>query len=838
MSACHGFQDPNDLLALVPQAPYTLSVDKKVIESDGKDVAVLTITDVKGLVLTEGDYLRNTSFYIAEMDEWRSGLGSSEAPNLFTSIADGTYTISAMYEGVYCENTVTVRSENRSGYEVFHKNVLIYKLTGTWCQYCPFMTEALHNVDDYTKDHSIVMAFHNRDDFAIQYNANLDMADMLLSRFGTSDDGYPYAVYSLAEGSGKRTVNDIQRLVKNQLTSAPASTGIKAESVVADGKVTVNATVMASTAGTYDLGIAILKDDQTALNYNNQRETYDDVVMMVSGNFYAMSSAAFDLSAGEEITLEKVCEHPDIVPGSTCRVVLFTLAESGGRTIVDNSVSFKVGEGVDYRYNEGEGAPGVDGPAAGYSQKMLGMQFTSVGCTNCPFLADAIKDVQENMPGKMIPVAFHMNYGGYDDPMMIPVNTKFYDKVNTSDGLPMFALNFRKSSSPIINEYAKIVSEIELQAETYPAVAGVAVSSTYDSSSNSIKINAEFESSVADEFRYHLFLLEDGVEAYQIGSDKAKYIHDNVFRAMTADNINGTKLNGGQPVVPGRKYAVSKTVALQEGWVPENMRVVAAVLDSDDGGETWCCNNAEVCDVEVDENVSEGRFQRHVCVMEFTGTWCAQCPDGATILNYLVDRQYKGKAFALAFHNDDIYALPQEQELFKMFNWSGYPAYVTDMREVGLLNEGGCDDSIESSLYDSPTHCGVSVSSTYDSEKSSVSVNARLFSEKSMTYRLAAYVLEDKVRGEQTMGTGSVNRNYIHRHVVRKMLSPNVRGESLGNVSAGSEKAKEYEFTIDEGWNIANLSVAVLAIDDNGHVNNMAVCSVDGGRMDYEYVNN
>ena len=67
-SACHGFQDPNDLLAFVPQAPYTLSVDKKVIESDGKDVAVLTITDVKGLVLTEGEYLRNTSFYIAELD--------------------------------------------------------------------------------------------------------------------------------------------------------------------------------------------------------------------------------------------------------------------------------------------------------------------------------------------------------------------------------------------------------------------------------------------------------------------------------------------------------------------------------------------------------------------------------------------------------------------------------------------------------------------------------------------------------------------------------------------------------------------------------------------------
>lgn len=107
-----------------------------------------------------------------------------------------------------------------------------------------------------------------------------------------------------------------------------------------------------------------------------------------------------------------------------------------------------------------------------------------------------------------------------------------------------------------------------------------------------------------------------------------------------------------------------------------------------------------------------------------------------------------------------------------------------------------------------------------------------------MTYRIAAYVIEDKVKGEQTMSTGTVNKNYTHRHVVRKMLSSNVRGESLGSLAAGSEKEKTFEFTVEEGWNLNNLSVAVLAIDKNGHVNNMAVCPVDGGNMDYEYVKN
>lgn len=828
LHSCHGVQDPED------KTRFYLSADKTEIESDGKDAVTLTITDINGRVLTEGETLRKTSFYIEELDEWRSGLGSAEAPNVFTSIADGTYTISAMYDGVWCMNKVTVVSENRSGYEVFHKNVLIYKLTGTWCQYCPFMTEALHNVDDYTKDHSIVMAFHNRDDFAIQYNAGQDMAAMLLGRFGTSDDGYPYAIYSLAEGSGKRAVNDIQRLVKNQLAANPARTGIKAESVVEDGKVTVRASVRTSVAARYDLGIALLRDNVTAVNYDNKVESYSDVVTVVSGNFYAMSSDAFELLPdGEEHSVEKVLEHPDITPESGCRVVLFTLAESdGGKVIVDNSIVFVAGESVDYRYASGY-EPSDD--ALDSEPAMVAMQFTSIGCTYCPILSSALNDVQENMPGRIIPVSFHLDYNGFEDPMALPVNAKFYEKVNTGDGagLPLFALNFRKSSQHIVNEYQKIVSEIEYQSEAYPSTSGVAVLCDYDEAGRKVNVKARFVSSVSEECRYHIFLLEDGIQHAQAGAD-GDYVHDNVFRAMSGDNILGARLNEGKALEAGKEYVVERTMDVEDGWNPENMRAVAILMKSDDSGETWCCDNASECTLTAEE--SAGReFKRRVCVMEFTGTWCAQCPDGATVLNYLVERQYKGQAFALAFHNNDIYALPQEQELQKMFGWGGYPAYVTDMRDMGILNDGGCAGSIEKSLYDSPTCCGVAVSSSCDAGK--VTVNAEVFADKTMNFRIAAYVIEDKIKGEQTMGTGNVEKDYTHRHVVRKMLSSSVRGESLGRISAGTEKEATFEFEVEEGWNLENLSVAVLAIDEAGHVNNMAVCAADGGTMEYEYVN-
>ena len=939
LDSCHGFQDPNDFLTAEPQGPFELSVDKSTIESDGADAAVLTITDVNGLILTEGDYLRNTSFYIEELDEWRSGIGGSTQPNVFTSIADGTYTISAMYQGAMCENSVTVTSQNRSKYEVFHKNVAIYRLTGTWCQYCPFMTEALANVDDYTKNHSVVFEFHANDEFSVPYNSTMDMASMLLSRFGTSDDGYPYCIYSLKEGSGKRTVNDIQRLVKNQLNSDPARTGIKATSTLENGKLTVNATVKASAGGKYDLGIAVLKDKCRPTSSSAYEEVYNDVVLMISGNFFAMSTDSFDLESGAEFDVEKVCEHPDLVSGSNCKVALFTLTESGGKVIIDNVATFKVGESVDYRYNtsgdSNQGTEPGDKPSSGYVQKMIGMQFTSVGCVNCPFLSTAIKDVQANYPGKMIPVSFHLDYGDIEDPMTLPVNSRYYEKVKTGDGLPMFALNFRKSSKHIINEYAKIVSEMEYQAEAWPAVCGVAIESRL--TDGTIEVTARFKSDVAEEYRYQMFLVEDGIRYMQTGSDKADYVHDNVLRTVVGDNVLGNKLNQGSRLTAGKEYTVTKTIAVEDGWNPENMRVVVAMLNTENGGETFCSNNANECKVgesvgwngnsgsdgsssdvtliadkpdmladgndavtftvrvgnddvtsssliictstpegevnpqtvdkvfktkdpgtytfvawydgrtsapvTVTASVEDGpvdsrQFQRRVCIMEFTGAWCAQCPDGATTLNYLVSRAYKDKAYALAFHNNDIYAIPQEQELYKIFGWGGYPAYVTDMRDVGLLNEGTCEASVEKSLYESETHCGAAVSSTYDQATAEVTVDARVFSRKTMNYRIAAYVIEDKIKGEQTQSTGTVNKNYTHRHVVRQMLSSNVRGDSMGSIKNGTEVQKTFTFKVDEGWNLDNLSVAVLAIDANGHVNNMAICSVNGGMMDYEYVNN
>ena len=236
--------------------------------------------------------------------------------------------------------------------------------------------------------------------------------------------------------------------------------------------------------------------------------------------------------------------------------------------------------------------------SSGYRQKMIAMQFTSTGCVNCPLLSEAIRNIQKNHPDRIIPVAFHMDYD-VADPMALSINEKFYRKVSDrndySIGLPMFAFNFRKSSQHIINEYAKIESELQLESELYPPVCGVALETSYDESSRKVQISAGFKSDVSADYRYHIFLVEDGVEYSQMGAEDGNYVHDNVLRYVCSDNVLGTKIEKGAVLEPGKEYLVERSVTLEQGWNPAKIRVVAAMLCSSDGGETYYSNNANEC---------------------------------------------------------------------------------------------------------------------------------------------------------------------------------------------------------------------------------------------------
>lgn len=333
---------------IVVQGPFTLSVNKTLIESNGKDAAILTIKDVNGVVLTHSSRIRDVSVQIVETGEWKTDIGSGEAPNVFTSIIDGTYTIRAMYKGEPCENEVVVESVNRSAYEIFHKNVLVYRFTATWCQWCPSMTEALGKINDFSEEHTIVMDFHGNDQYT--FDAIRDYANTI---YGTK--GFPYCIYSLAQETGTRKVTEIQNVIKSVLVDHPAKTGIKASTSVQDATLVVNVSVKASSSGEYDLAMALLKDDCKPSKPSDgstvYEDEYDNVIVGITANYKGMSSDKFTLEKDDEKTFVKNIPNFNY-DQDKCKVVLFTLVRTAdGEIVVDNAVSIPVGDSVDYRYN-------------------------------------------------------------------------------------------------------------------------------------------------------------------------------------------------------------------------------------------------------------------------------------------------------------------------------------------------------------------------------------------------------------------------------------------------------------------------------------------------------
>lgn len=231
-------------------------------------------------------------------------------------------------------------------------------------------------------------------------------------------------------------------------------------------------------------------------------------------------------------------------------------------------------------------------PAPAYYHKLLAMEFTSVNCTYCPILAESMENIQEQFPGRTAVAAFHSEALG-SDPMSLPLNDKILNKVTTGQGLPIFSLDFRKSSKHITNQEELIASEIELQLEKYKPDCGVAIDSEYDQTSGKINVTARFKSSVAASYRYHIFLIEDGVEYMQAGLD-GTYTHMNVVREIAADNIYGTRLNQGNALEAGKEYQVERTFDMNKAWNPDNMRVIVCIMQTEDGS-TYTCDNSNEC---------------------------------------------------------------------------------------------------------------------------------------------------------------------------------------------------------------------------------------------------
>jgi hypothetical protein len=237
----------------------------------------------------------------------------------------------------------------------------------------------------------------------------------------------------------------------------------------------------------------------------------------------------------------------------------------------------------------------------------------------------------------------------------------------------------------------------------------------------------------------------------------------------------------------------------------------------------------------------ESRFIKQIALWDFTGAWCNFCPGGLRNISFVLtaNPQFADCVHTMAFHSnsegEDDLALPDGMTDRIMTDMNlisfGFPSFLLDMKIGGTLAEGSyLSNDLKQIAEDYPTYCGVALSSAVADGKATV--NAKLFSEFDTTWRLAAFVVENKIKYYQMDGMQR-KENATHNHVVRQIVSASYRGDRLGQVAADAEASKEYVFDIDPVWNLENTFIYVLAIDAEGVVNNMNYCLLNGGESDY-----
>lgn len=336
-------------------AGMTISADKEVIESDGKDMAVFTIRDADGNVISTDANIEAVTY-----KNVATGRRLPRFSTGFSSIVDGVYEFVGIYGGVETVNSVKITSANRSDYEVYHKNVAVFKLTGTWCPACPRMTSALHSLDEDALSHSVVLACHNEDEghpFRVSYR-NTDLANAVFSVMGETQPLYPSLCYDLAMMSNSSSTVTIAEEIMQRRIDDPASVGvgISSFSFVGDA-LKIAAKVKASASGRYDVACAVLADGRYYAEGTEPDGIYDNVVLAVSGtNFLSgTSSTSFFLEAGQEIVREfeftvSSSLSQDYKEALKTVVIVHEVTDDGGSS-VNNSAVCRLGETLDYEYN-------------------------------------------------------------------------------------------------------------------------------------------------------------------------------------------------------------------------------------------------------------------------------------------------------------------------------------------------------------------------------------------------------------------------------------------------------------------------------------------------------
>ena len=213
---------------------------------------------------------------------------------------------------------------------------------------------------------------------------------------------------------------------------------------------------------------------------------------------------------------------------------------------------------------------------------------------------------------------------------------------------------------------------------------------------------------------------------------------------------------------------------------------------------------------------------RKVLLEDYTGQRCLNCPKAADIIHELMGQYGGDTIIAVSIHGGPL-AFKKAGNPKALANDLGdtyYKAFQLDHNPVGLINRHGASDfqAWKGLVYDEiqlKSPLDLDLASTFNEGNGSVEVTVNSIGTNGNTAgKLQLWVVEDSIVALQTMPDGTVNKEYVHNHVLRAAVNGDW-GEDFA-ISEGQKKENKFHFLLDKGWVARHISIVAFVYNDNG----------------------
>ena len=237
-------------------------------------------------------------------------------------------------------------------------------------------------------------------------------------------------------------------------------------------------------------------------------------------------------------------------------------------------------------------------------------------------------------------------------------------------------------------------------------------------------------------------------------------------------------------------------------------------------------------------------FSHRIMLLQHTGTACPNCPRLMTSLREIAaDPAYAAKYQHVASHsyNTDDPAYSEAAKKISDAFCKAYPELT-----FNLSGETTGDDTSVATikryidqLHKESADAGIAAAAQVNGNTLSVKVQVKAAVENS--YRVAAWILEDDIKAQQSSNGALEEWMHTHENALRAFsgtsLNLGIYGEKLETIKPGETKEKVLTIELQKDWKAENCKVFILvnsSKDGKFDVANCTICPI-GGNVAYQY---